>query len=64
MGAWLGMTLLRRERPAIAFASLVVAGLTASMGCAPLGLLTVAGAIAGLAVGLVPTVALHRLARG
>ncbi len=57
VGAWLGTTMLRHERPVVVLASLGVAGLTASLGCAPLGLATVAGAVAGIAAGMLPRLA-------
>ncbi len=54
VGAWLGATIHAHERPRIAAASLGIAILTASLGCATVGLGTLVGAGAGLCVGLIP----------
>jgi hypothetical protein len=59
VGAWLGSTMPRRERPGIVLATLTIAGLTAALGCLPLGVGTLGGALVGLALGVAPTWALR-----
>lgn len=54
VGAWLGSKMGERERSGPALASLVIATLTASLGCAVIGMGALAGAVVGLGVGLGP----------
>ena len=54
VGAWLGSKMGERERSGPALASLVIAALTASLGCAVIGMGALAGAVVGLGVGLGP----------
>ena len=54
VGAWLGAKTAARESASVTVASLAIAGLTASLGCAPMGVGTLLGAVVGMAVGLVP----------
>ncbi|MEM7152953.1 MAG: hypothetical protein AAF799_08925 [Myxococcota bacterium] len=54
VGAWLGTKTAARETPRVTAASLAIAAVSASLGCAPIGLGTLVGAIVGMAVGVVP----------
>ncbi|MCH9682783.1 MAG: hypothetical protein K0V04_15210 [Deltaproteobacteria bacterium] len=62
VGAWLGTTMQARERLGVAAASLLIAGLTASLGCAAIGASTLVGAVVGLSLGLVPVWVVRGLA--
>ena len=64
VGAWLGIAVLARRRSAIGVAAVIVATLTAAMGCLPIGLGTLLGALAGLATGLAPAWVLRRSTDG
>lgn len=64
VGAWLGIAVLARRRSGVGLAAVVVAALTAAMGCLPIGLGTLVGVLAGLATGLAPAWVLRRSTDG
>ena len=59
VGAWLG-TSIARHRTALGLAAVAIASLTAAIGCLPIGLGTLLGALAGLVTGLAPAWVLRR----